>query len=230
MRPIGFSSGALAKSDYRRGIELQQSNEDITAIELSALREPELKPLLSAISQLTLDHFQYVSFHAPSRFAEFDETELVSLLNSIPGSWPIIVHPDLIRDPELWAILGGRLCLENMDMRKRIGRTVGEMQLIFWQMPEAGFCLDLGHARQIDPTMSIAIEMIRIFGGRLRQLHVSEVGTFGEHRSRIGFLAQEAFRKVARYLPSDVPLILESLVAEHEIDAELGVVRDLFAA
>jgi hypothetical protein len=130
LRPIGFSSGALAKSDYRRGIELQQSNEDITAIELSALREPELKPLVSAISQLSLDHFQYISFHAPSSFAESDEGEIVSLLNSIPGSWPLVVHPDSIRDAELWATLGGHLCLENMDMRKRTGRTVGEMQLI----------------------------------------------------------------------------------------------------
>jgi hypothetical protein len=230
LRPIGFSSGALAKSDYRRGIELQQSNKDITAIELSALREPELKPLISAISKLSLDHFKYVSFHAPSRFAEFEECEIVHLLKSIPGSWPIVVHPDLIRDADLWSILGNRLCLENMDMRKRTGRTVAEMQLIFSQLPEAGFCLDLGHARQIDPTMSIAIEMIKTFGDRLRQLHVSEVGTFGEHRSRIGFLAQEAFRKVARYLPGDVPLILESLVAEQKIDAELDVVRDLFAA
>ncbi|MBV9494912.1 MAG: hypothetical protein JOZ54_11750 [Acidobacteria bacterium] len=104
------------------------------------------------------------------------------------------------------------------------------MQQVFKALPDAGFCLDLGHARQIDPTMGIAIEMLRIFGDRLRQLHVSEVGTFGEHRQRIGFLAQMAFQRVARYVPADVPLILESLVAESDMQRELDTVRTLFAA
>src|SRR6187200_2433360 len=67
MRPIGFSSGALAKSDYRRGLELQKSA-SFTAIELSALRERELQPLVDAAQTLSLDQFSYVSFHAPSSF------------------------------------------------------------------------------------------------------------------------------------------------------------------
>jgi hypothetical protein len=230
MRPIGFSSGALAKSDYRRGIELQQKEKEITAIELSALREPELKPLVAAASHLSLDHFEYVSFHAPSRFAIFGEVEIIEILCSLPGAWPIVVHPDLIQHTDSWQVLGSRLCLENMDLRKRTGRTVAEMQDIFSALPTAGFCLDLGHARQIDPTMAIAIEMLKTFGNRLRQIHVSEVGTFGEHRSRIGFLAQTAFARVARYIPADVPLILESIVTGSEMRQELDTVRQLFAA
>lgn len=227
MRPIGFSSGALAKSDYRRAIELQQRHDRITAIELSALREPELKPLVDVATKLTLGRFEYISFHAPSRFQLLSENEVVDLLRSLPGEWPLVVHPDLIRDPEYWSTLGPRLCLENMDLRKRTGRTVLEMQVMFELLPEAGFCLDLGHARQIDPTMSIAIEMLRMFGDRLRQLHVSEVGTFGEHRSRLGFLARLAFARVARYVPADVPLILESIVTEAEMRNELDTVREL---
>jgi len=230
MRPIGFSSGALAKSDYRKGIELQRGDEEITAIELSALREPELRPLAAAANQLPLDHFEYVSFHAPSRFAIFGEVEIVEILCTLPGNWPLVVHPDLIQHTKVWEVLGVRLCLENMDLRKRTGRTVAEMQHIFSALPEAGFCLDLGHARQIDPTMTVAIEMLKTFGKRLRQIHVSEVGTFGEHRSRIGFLAQTAFSRVARYIPTDVPLILESIVAGSEMRQELDTVRRLFAA
>lgn len=228
MRPIGFSSGALARSDYRRGIALQRENDEITAIELSALREAELAPLVSSAKDLPLSRFQYVSFHAPSKLTHYSEAELISLLQSLPGAWPIVVHPDLVHDPELWTVLGGRLCLENMDLRKRTGRTVPEMLELFSQLPDAGFCLDLGHARQIDPTMSIAIEMLKAFGGRLRQVHVSDVGTFGEHRHRIGFLAQLAFRRVARYVPADAPLILESLVGETEIDSELRLVQQMF--
>lgn len=229
MRPIGFSSGALAKSDYRRGIELQQGNDQITAIELSALREPELEPLINAAAQLPLSRFEYVSFHAPSAFNRLTEQTTVQLLHSLPGDWPIVVHPDLIHSHDVWATLGSRLCLENMDLRKRTGRTVEEMRAVFAALPDAGFCLDLGHARQIDPTMGIALDMLRTFGDRLRQLHVSEVGTFGEHR-RMGFLARTAYARVARYVPADVPLILEAIVTESEMKQELDAVRELFAA
>jgi hypothetical protein len=228
MRPIGFSSGALARSDFRKGVALQEGI-DFTAVELSALREPELEPLIEAAEALPLGKFEYVSFHAPSAFKSLGEHEVVLLLSRLPADWPIVVHPDLIHDPAIWAVLGSRLCLENMDLRKRTGRTVEELRAAFEALPDAGFCLDLGHARQIDPTMGIAIEMLHNFGPRLRQLHVSDVGTFGEHR-RLGFLARTAFRRVVRYLPSDVPVILESIVAENDILDELQAARLIFAA
>ncbi len=229
MRLMGFSSGALATGDFMRGVELQRRFESIGAVELSALREGELRPLVACAASLDVNRFPYVSFHAPSAFKTVREYEVVELLSKLPGSWPLVVHPDLIRDASIWRSLGSRLCLKNMDLRKATGRTVVELIDSFDQLPEAGFCLDLGHARQVDPTMSIAIEMLAEFGPRLRQLHVSEVGTFGEHR-RIGFLAKAAFRRVVRYVPSDVPLILESIVSEEEIAAELDVVREIFAA
>jgi len=65
MRRIGFSTGALARGDFRSGIALQESRAD--AIELSALREAELDPLIGAIPDLPLKRFTFVSFHAPSR-------------------------------------------------------------------------------------------------------------------------------------------------------------------
>ena len=228
MRPIGFSSGALAKSDFRRGLELQDTGA-ISAIELSALRERELRPLVEASHALSVNRFSYVSFHAPSAFPSLSEGEVVELLMRLPGTWPVVVHPDLIDDFDRWKTLGIRLCLENMDIRKRTGRTVEEMKVAFEHLPEAGFCLDLGHARQIDPTMGVAIEMLEQFGSRLRQLHVSEVGTFGEHR-RMGFLSRAAFMRVARYIPADVPVILEAIVSEAEMMSELEAARQIFAA
>jgi hypothetical protein len=206
-----------------------QESIGFTAVELSALREPELEPLVDAAARLSLSKFEYVSFHAPSAFRALGERQVVALLFRLPVDWPVVVHPDLIDEPEVWATLGSRLCLENMDLRKRTGRTVAEMQAAFDALPEAGFCLDLGHARQIDPTMGIAIEMLQSFGTRLRQLHVSEVGTFGEHR-RLGFLARTAFRRVVRYVPADVPVILESIVAEKDMMDELQAARDIFAS
>ena len=228
-RPIGFSSGALAKGDFARGVQLQLDEPQTTAVEVSALRESELRPLVAAASSLDLRRFAYVSFHAPSRLAGLSEPETVELLASLPGPAPIVVHPDIIETPGVWQILGSRLCLENMDIRKRTGRTTDELLRIFEILPEAGFCFDIGHARQIDPTMGVAIEMLTRFRARLRQLHVSEVGTFGEHRP-IGYLARSAFRRVARFVPADVPIILESIVTGADMRREIEIVREVFAA
>src|SRR5215204_5895469 len=121
MRPIGFSTGALAKGDFRLGLSMQ-SELDVRAIELSALRDRELEPLMDALGELPLASFSHISLHAPSSLVSTSEHDLVALLREVPSSWPIIVHPDVITDAEQWRFLGQRLCLENMDQRKPIGR------------------------------------------------------------------------------------------------------------
>jgi xylose isomerase-like TIM barrel protein len=227
MRPIGFSTGALAKGEFRRGLQLQSENSEITAVELSALRSHELGPLVDAIPSLDLDSFAYVSFHAPSKPEGLGERDVVDLLRQLPREWPIIAHPEILQTPELWAGFGSQLCLENMDNRKTTGRTVVEMRALFQLFPNASFCLDIGHARQIDPTMATALMMLTEFSERLVQIHVSEVGPRGEHLpvSRVGEIA---FRKLAHRVRSDCPLIIESIVAQGEIANELTVARELF--
>ena len=228
MRHIGFSTGALAKGDVYDGVALQTSVADISAIELSALRESELRRLVTVHRDLDLTHFQYISVHAPSRFSELPEPEAVELLLELPAEWPIIVHPDSIQDFPLWRALGDRLCLENMDIRKRTGRTAEELASIFQQLPDARFCLDLGHAHQVDSTMSVAADLLRRFGDRLRQLHVSDVGTFGQHRP-IGYLLEQAYQRVKSLIATDVPAILESIVAPGQIGNELAVAKRMLA-
>jgi hypothetical protein len=70
--------------------------------------------------------------------------------------------------------------------------------------------------------MAAALRMLREFGGRLRQLHVSEVGTRGEHLP-LGATARMSFAQVAHRVPADCPLIIESVIPaeamEHELDA-----------
>ena len=41
--------------------------------------------------------------------------------------------------------------------------------------PEAGFCLDIAHAHTIDPSMSVAGELLDRFRGRLREVHLSSI-------------------------------------------------------
>lgn len=219
MRAIGFSTGALTKGDFRAGIALQNTNPALRAIELSALRDHELPALASAAARLDLAHFAYVSVHAPSKLSTASEQDVFADLDRLPSHWPIIVHPELVRTPTLWKSLGTRLCLENMDNRKTTGRTVAEMRELFESLPEAEFCLDLGHARQIDPTMATAMRMAQEFGARLRQLHVSEVGARGEHLP-LSALAIYAFQLVTPLIPRDCPVIIESVVTPDEIEHE----------
>ncbi len=227
MRPLGFSTGALAKGDFRSGIALQRNNPSIAAIELSALRDYELRPLISCLDQLDLTHFTYVSIHAPSKLTTLSERDAFSLLREAPATWPIIVHPELMPTPSLWRTLGRKVCLENMDNRKSNGRTLREMRQLFEWLPDAEFCLDLGHARQIDPTMATAMRMAQEFSGRLRQLHVSEIGRSGEHLP-LSALAIYAFQLVARFIPNNCAVIIESVIEPGDMEREIRKSASLF--
>jgi len=229
MRAIGFSTGALAKGDFRTALQMhQESALEAHAIELSALRDRELTTLIEAIPSLCLSAFQYVSFHAPGRIEQWSEMDVVDALFSLPDDWPIIVHPEMLSSPHVWRPLGERLCIENMDNRKSFGRTLNEMQELFDTFPDATFCLDVGHARQVDPTMREALAMLRQLGGRLRQLHVSDVGSEGEHM-RLETRARLAFAELAQHVPEGCPIIIESVITSvSDMVAELDAVASAF--
>jgi hypothetical protein len=116
-----------------------------------------------------------------------------------------------------------------MDNRKTTGRTIAELHALFDAFPAATFCLDLGHARQIDPTMASAMLMLQEFGGRLRELHVSEVGPRGEHLP-VGATTRQAFARIVHLVPLDCPLIIESVIPTELIERELDTVSAVFDA
>jgi hypothetical protein len=220
MRTIGFSTGALARGDYERGLQLQR-RPGVNAVELSALRETELGGLLAAIPHLDLNQFEYVSFHAPSGIIAGAERSVVKQLRAVlEWDMPIIVHPDIISDFGLWRELGNGVLLENMDQRKPVCRTAVEMAPFFEQLPDAGFCFDIGHARQVDPTKTVADELLRAFSGRLTELHISEVNEQCRHVG-ISASAKRAFRSVASQISGDIPVIIESMIEADAIDGEL---------
>jgi hypothetical protein len=226
MRPIGFSTGALAYADFRLGLAMTQSSPECSAIELSALRQPELMPLLGSLDALDLSRFTYVSIHAPSQFQPDWEAEAAKrLLLELDRGWPIVVHPDVLTDMALWREFGALLCVENMDKRKPIGSTAEELARIFDQLPEAALCFDIGHARHVDPTMTEAYLILRDFGSKLRQVHVSEVNTRSKH-DRLSYTTILAFQQVAHLIPEEVPLILETPVTLEEMRQEVGKVRE----
>jgi hypothetical protein len=231
-RMIGFSTGAVAKSDFHGALAALRQHQ-IHAVELSALRFAELPPLCEAIRDLDLADFAFVSIHAPSKFAEHEEAEVIQYVAAASAAtgYPVVVHPDMIYQPDRWAILGDRLLIENMDKRKPIGRTVPELADLFQNLlPAARFCFDIGHARQVDPSMTESALLLRAFGDRLAEVHMSEVNTASRH-DPISRYAVQAFSGVASMIPPHVPIILESLIDEGQSDiaAEVARANEVFA-
>jgi len=198
----------------------------VGAVELSALREAELMPLLDSLESIDLARFSYVSIHAPSQFPAASERAIRDRLSrELWRNWPIIVHPDAIYDFEAWQDFGSLLCIENMDKRKPIGRSAGELEAVFNRLPDASLCLDIGHARQFDTTMTEAYLILREFGSRLQQVHISEVNTRSKH-DVLSFASILAFQEVAHLIPEDVPIILETPVSPTGMKAELAKVEE----
>jgi hypothetical protein len=228
MRPIGFSTGALALGNFERGLEMLRGRA-IEVVELSALREPELEPLASKAADLRLAQFRYVAVHAPSRIERSHETVVVEQLRGLAArDWPIVLHPDAVHDWALWRQLGALLLVENMDRRKAAGRTADNLEAVFERVPEAGFCFDVGHARQCDTSMTEAYLILKRFGDRLRQVHLSEVTTRSTH-DRLSYASILATHEVASLIPEHIPIVLESPVAVDQIDDEVMRARSALA-
>lgn len=223
----GFSTGAIAKGNFGTALQILKGS-DTNAVELSALRESEITNLVANLDNLQLKEFVYVSIHAPSKLIEMTEHQLTDLLNGIVSKgYPVIVHPDIITDFTLWAPLGNSLYIENMDKRKKSGRSYFDLLQIFDKLPDASFCFDIAHAAQVDPSMTEAYLMLSKLSHRIKEIHISSVNSQSIHEP-ITWESIIAFSKVAHLIPQDVPIILESPVLQNHIRIELQKLNFLF--
>jgi hypothetical protein len=230
--PIGFSTGALQRGDYTAAIRWLSRN-DVNAVELSALRLGELSPLIRQLDSIPIAQFHYVSFHAPSAFAPEDEETVVDLLGVVyRRGWNIVVHPDVIRHPALWQRFGRQLLIENMDRRKPTGRTVSDLEAVFRDLPEARMCLDVAHARQLDTTLTLLIDLIRHFWDRIAEIHISELDSHCHHYP-MSWLAVRDYRTLPWHRLQHVPVIIEAMLdeaTEEARQAELALTRKAITA
>jgi hypothetical protein len=152
--------------------------------------------------------FRYVSVHAPVKHQGLEEPTLVQRLAEFPV-WvrSIVAHPDALVDPRAFRSLGTRLVLENMDHRKKTGRTADELETFFEELPDAGFCLDVAHAWSIDTTMAVAHELLDRCRCRLRQVHLSSLSD--GHHVTVAPDDESLFAEVLDRC-RDVPWILEA--------------------
>ncbi len=191
---------------------------NVPAIELSALRLPELEPLVMALPELDLAGYEFVSFHAPSRFQPTDEAWVVEqLVAVVERGIPVVVHPDVMSNLSAWRPFGELLLIENMDKRKAVGRTSQDLDNLFAKLPDARFCFDIAHARQVDPTMIEARFLLESCGGRLAEVHISELNTRSQHEP-ISVYAMSDYQSVADLIPQNVPIILETLIDQGQSD------------
>jgi hypothetical protein len=224
---IGFSTGSLAHGDFLSALDMLEGS-SANAIELSALREFEFEDLISFLGKLNLSQYKYISFHVPSKLINYSEQELISLLQKvIERELNIIVHPDIIQDARLWKSLGSYVCIENMDKRKLIGRTSADLDEIFTWLPDASFCLDLAHARQVDPTMIETVMMLKKFGNRLKQIHLSDVNSRSFHEP-LNLQALISYKLIAYLIDKNIPIILETPVTKDNIEIEIQLASLIF--
>ncbi len=211
---VGFSTGALERGNYREAVSWMTAH-DIHAVELSALRFDELQPLVESLDDLPLESFDYVSFHAPSSFEKEKEEQVIELLQPVAKrGWNIIVHPDVIYTPNLWLPFGEHLLIGNMDRRKAIGRTAGELKDLFKQLPKARLCLDVAHARQLDTTLMLLWDIVRSFSDRIGEVHISELDSRCRHQP-MSRGAMMDFQQVLGRGLRQAPVIVESMLDSH---------------
>jgi hypothetical protein len=179
------------------------------AVELAALSEPELPGLVRYLEACPSLPFHFVSVHAPSKKRRVPEVDLVAMLARLPRSIDaVVVHPDAIGDPSLYRALGHTLAIENMDARKGDGRTADELAPFFDELPEAGLCFDVAHAKSIDSSMNEGGRILDAFGDRLRHVHLSSLDPDCHHVSLTD--GDESLFAPLLSRCRDVPWILEA--------------------
>jgi hypothetical protein len=208
--PLGASTGYMSsdRGDWSKLVE-SASRVSSFAVELAALGEEELPPLLGFLAREPSLPFRYLSVHAPTKGRRVPESELVATLAELPTFVDaIVVHPDQIDDPSLYRVLGGRLTIENMDSRKPSGSRGEELGPLFEELPAAGFCFDVAHAWTVDETMGVGEELLDQFTSRLRHVHLSSISPDLRHVP----LSAEQEELFAPLLARcrDVPWILEA--------------------
>jgi hypothetical protein len=210
---VGMSTGLFDEEDWSGQIA-RATGWSRAAIELGAYTPAALDSAVVFLHR-SPPPIGYLSLHLPYALDDGGEERLVGRLVALESRVAAVVqHPDVLTAPAMLAPLGRRLVLENMDVRKP-GRDVAELEPYFRVLPEAGLCLDVAHAKTLDPELKLAHELLDAFGTRLRELHISGIDERGNHLP-LDADAVDSFGDVLRRCRR-VPWILESLPVDAKI-------------
>jgi hypothetical protein len=181
---FGIATGAFPdeRDDWDAGVARAAAG-GFDVLELTAVTEELLDALVPFLAERAgvLDRFERVSIHAPVAIRT-SPTEVADRVAAVAEGFDVVLHPDLYLGERAVARLERRAIFENMDVGKRFGRSVGDLESVFEGHPDAGFCLDVAHVRTVDPSLRLAHDLLESLGDRLRQLHVSGIEPDGTHR------------------------------------------------
>jgi hypothetical protein len=172
--PMGLSTGVEGRGGDWPALVRAACAVSTHAVELAALEAAELGSLAAYLGARPRLPFRHLSVHTPIKGQLGTDAERVAAVAPLPVR-TLIAHPDLVADPAPWRTLGRRAVFENMDARKAFGRTAADLETLFAELPEAGFCLDIAHAHTNDPSLELATELLDRFRGRLREVHLSSI-------------------------------------------------------
>jgi hypothetical protein len=130
----------------------------------------------------------------------------------------------VIRNHSLWQQFGSQLLIENMDRRKSVGRTPGELDRLFRLLPEARMCLDFAHARQIDTTLTLLSQLIARFSSRIAEIHISELDSWCQHQPMSAGAVKD-YQVFASHFSDSLPVIIESMLCGNRTSLRMAEVH-----
>lgn len=231
---IGFTSGRYKNETYF----ISKLNK-LLSIGCNAI---ELHPKMNSLDDFDLSEksvnllnnkFDYVSLHAPARnfkinnsisskeiFKKIDELiKKVSIKN-------VIIHPDIIEDFNILKDKDWPISLENMDCRKKDGRYVRELEIVFNKVPSANLVLDLNHCYTNDMEMKLADEILNKFSSRIVEYHISAY--VGEDKLHQPFSTSNCDIILSKVSNKNTPLIIEvitDVLSNEELTRELSYIK-----
>jgi len=190
------------------------------AIEIGAATIEEFKKInITQQYADELNKFKYVSIHAPWKELSYKKDDdidaLINKLHEISDKvnvGGIVLHWDTVKDADYLKATGLPFLIENGDKRKGKAVMPADFKKLKKETP-FGFCLDIQHAYEHDPTMDMAKVYVDVMGDRLKEMHVS-----GCTKDEIHFPTYRAdnSRDIQKILELElkVPKILEGLIIQ----------------
>lgn len=219
---IGFSTGCLYKTELDLVDKLKAYlRSGSTALELSFATPSDLlifNPTEAEMSKFR--KFSKITIHAPWKDIKYFDrsgisnpviakiTQLCGLLH-ISG---VVFHPDIVANFNGLEIVPFPVLIENMDKNKKFGISVEEIAKIKSDY-DFGFVLDVQHAYEHDPSMSLAHELVSVMADRIGHLHVSGQTDSSHHAPVYQANNKREICRLLKAVPS-VPAILEGMILD----------------
>lgn len=182
MIKLGYSTGGKSKISLKKRVKKILDVEDF-AIEVSFIAPDRLKEKISDKTIDLIKNFKYVSVHAPAREVAYpskkDAWVIKSLKEIVQRIKPhtVLFHPNNILDFDwLNNEFGSLVSFENMDKRKKFGKTVKDLKQVFKKSPQAKFVFDINHLYTVNSKIDLVGKFHAQFGKRLCHYHLSAYG------------------------------------------------------